>query len=253
MNYKIDRTTFSCGANSTIKSVNITDESKIIIVDDFYDNPDKVRDLCFNVPLFKANWNPMISLFRSYRNKSDFGKYWDTYVYSYSKWLLEQHFNHSIGYDNTDGGDRFSLFSFNGKDYKSGGMIAPPHQDSVDLTMKIKQFAAVIYLNTDDECRGGTGFYKHKETNIQNTKDMIDYTDGTWDSVKLVLDKFVRETNEKCVEWISDTDEVWELLYLAEMKYNRAIFYSGDNFHSPYIKKGWFEDYNRITQPLFLQ
>ena len=40
-----------------------------------------------------------------------------------------------------------------------------PHIDYNPITDNLK-YAALCYLNLPDECSGGTGFYRHRETNI---------------------------------------------------------------------------------------
>ena len=107
--------------------------------------------------------------------------------------------------------------------------LGVPHVD-------YNNYAGVIYFNDDEECIGGTSFYKHKSSNKELLDDKKEY-------------KYLLKGNVN--EIVSDTDDTWELLYLVPMKFNRAIFYPSRIFHSAYIKDNYFTDNYRITQTLF--
>ena len=94
----------------------------------------------------------------------------------------------------------------------------------------------VIYLNKDEECKGGTAFYRHKKTGIEFVKGIDDFT-KVFESEKSSYDNFITDSNDD-----------WELLELIEMKFNRMVMYPPNIYHSGYISRKDFIDYDRITQ-----
>ena len=82
------------------------------------------------------------------------------------------------------------------------------HKDSTNY-----KWAAVIYLNKDVECDGGTNFYAWKP---------------------------------------EDPCAVPRLEHSAEMKYNRMVLYECDHMHGAVLKEGMFRDFPRLTQVLFM-
>ena len=80
----------------------------------------------------------------------------------------------------------------------------------------------VIYLNKGKECKGGTGFYTYKGIQADPNQSGIDYNS-------------------------------FELVHLAEMKYNRFIMYPCNILHKAIDQEGWFEDdLHRLTQVFYL-
>lgn len=82
------------------------------------------------------------------------------------------------------------------------------------------QFASILYLNTPEQCQGGTAFWRHKETGweAQPTQDELD-------------------AKGKTIEWLHDEwnrAEAWEQTLLVPMKFNRFIYYPTSLFHSRY-------------------
>jgi hypothetical protein len=85
-------------------------------------------------------------------------------------------------------------------------------------------------LNKGKECQGGTAFYNYKGQQVNPEQN------GIWEE-----------------DYVSDSIGPWELIHLAEMKYNRMIFYPTNVLHGSYDKPGFFEDDNyRLTQVFFL-
>lgn len=124
-----------------------------------------------------------------------------------------------------------------------------PHVDSAVLAFQ-------IYLNDPSECKGGTNFYRHKESGIDHNVAYIDsdfkLTEGYW--------KFMnhyRETTDNDFNTILDSrqidPDIWELTHSVEMKYNRFIMYPSYAFHTAYIEKEWYQDNKRIGLVGFLK
>ena len=103
-----------------------------------------------------------------------------------------------------------------------------PHIDLPDVSDR--GWAGVVYLNKPKECKGGTGFYTYKGQQVNPRQD------GIWQE-----------------EYVNDSVGPWELIHLAEMKYNRMIMYPANVLHTPYDKEGFFtDDVYRLVQAFFL-
>ena len=147
-----------------------------------------------------------------------------------------------------------------------------PHADPVRI-------AGVIYLNLEEHCKGGTGFYRHRATGVEecvlprNPNEPFEQAYmkhaqeiGVFDSyrkycqekfqipymefIRAVLTTFPREKN-----YPLDSNEDWELTQKVEMKFNRFICYPGFMIHSGYYRDEWFGESaqeQRLTQNVFI-
>ncbi len=116
-----------------------------------------------------------------------------------------------------------------------------PHIDFPGLG-DTRGWAGVIYLNKGKECKGGTGFYTYKGNQVNP------FQDGVWG---------LRESDwgnqDEQDNYITDSQGPWELVHLAEMKYNRMIMYPDNILHTAYDKPGFFEgDTYRLAQVFFI-
>jgi hypothetical protein len=122
-----------------------------------------------------------------------------------------------------------------------------PHADPVRI-------AGVVYLNSPQQCRGGTAFYRHRATGAEecvlprNKNDSFEQQ--FMEFIRSVLTTFPRTKN-----YPTDSDEDWEMTRLVEMKFNRFICYPGFMIHSGYYRDEWFGDSideQRLTQNVFV-
>lgn len=111
-----------------------------------------------------------------------------------------------------------------------------PHVDSADRRF----FASAIYLNTPEECAGGTAFYTFGGNLYASDSAVASKTidvDGKQSSDHFVVDD--------CGDW--------KRVGLAEMKYNRMVIYSQNMYHSAYVKPGMFVNSTyRLNQQFFI-
>jgi len=154
-----------------------------------------------------------------------------------------------------------------------------PHRDDSML-------AGVLYLNLPDQCRGGTAFYRHKETGTealipervvsrQGPRAQVDEQVVEKMKATGALDAFLRwkQTNEGPAKgystysstilgapgadegfFITDSAGEWERTQLLEMKFNRLVVYPAFLMHSAYYRPEWFgteADSCRLTQNFF--
>ncbi len=131
-----------------------------------------------------------------------------------------------------------------------------PHYDAFG------DYAALVYLNTPDQVKGGTSFWKNKKTGL--TKAPMVLND--------VSEKLMKENNfsnlEELRSWImieglvdpisgflKDSTPHWELLQIIEMKFNRLVVYDSNLFHSIHFDSREFgtdKSTRRLTQNIFL-
>jgi hypothetical protein len=119
-----------------------------------------------------------------------------------------------------------------------------PHVDGVDC------LAALIYLNLPGQCRGGTGFYRHRPTG------WVTFPAERFETGDAMRSWFLESAEDAPGSFITESRGPWELLELVEMKFNRLVLYHSQTFHSGYIRAddwGLTLAERRLTQNLFIQ
>lgn len=199
-------------------------KTKILIIDNFYKNPDMVRDLAISIP---PTYKPEIlkglpgGRIDAFYNLSHLG---ETYYKFMTEVFIDSQEGKSIPPTNMQ-------IIFNNATFCVNVLIEKdlfpclPHVDLKDS----RRYASGIFLNTPEECNGGTAFYTYK--GIQEEAHPFDL-----------------DTDH----YITDSEGDWDLIYLAEMKYNRMIMYQQNIYHSAYVKPGMFKDFYRLNQMFFI-
>tara|TARA_B100000131_G_C18019913_1_gene574118 strand:+ start:252 stop:1067 length:816 start_codon:yes stop_codon:yes gene_type:complete len=237
---------FEINKNSKIKE-KISNNHKVLIIDGIYKRPELVQKYLLksnfhNEDQMRKNKKTNLVGFRSFTRVPK-----NIEIINFLRNLLVEKF----GVDDNDiDKNSFRRFIFNLYGYfdsiKNIKSNYHPHFDQA--------FAATIFLNPNEECRGGTAFYRNK------IHDVHDLNDISALSSLVNIDPFdwFREMmmNEVSISSIEDnviigSDDRWELLEIIPMKYNRMILYNGMRFHNPYIESEWFRDYYRISQQFF--
>ena len=198
------------------------EEFPIVYIDNFYKNPDKVRNLALRTPGTK---NPRIlggvpgeRIDISF-NLEHIWPIWIEIAENVYGLKQEERKAFEMSCMNT---------SFSVNVTQSNHRRRLPHIDLPDV--KDRGWAGLVYLNKPKECKGGTGFYTYNGQQVNPNQD------GIWRK-----------------EHITDSVGPWELIHLAEMKYNRMIMYPDQILHTPYDKPGWFEgDTYRLVQVFFI-
>ncbi len=198
-----------------IKNTNIP----VIVVDNLYVNPEEVRNFSSTLPYTKSKY--VLSNSPGKRVKLDLDiRHLQDFTYEL------------IGKEKTNQLTSFVIFNRIRSDEILSESQTIPHTDTIPGL----SHAMVIYLNKDEECKGGTAFYRHKKTGIEFVKGIDDFT-KVFESEKSSYDNFITDSNDD-----------WELLELIEMKFNRMVMYPPNIYHSGYISRKDFIDYDRITQ-----
>jgi len=239
-----------------------------IIVDDFYRDPDAVRELALSLKY--SDGDRFIGGFpgkRGFLNTPEVKeRLYNIYLDLCDNKLWK---NEDLAVTALeDGSFRIPLISknkpFNAGDFEKnwnvqGFMVnytndsllkkAPlgiiPHQDYWENEPNEKctfQFGSVIYLNSPDECAGGTNLYSYNgEMSIPEDwqPEWMRGVDKDRVSFKYIKDN-VNGKNPYTVE------------FEADMVYNRMVLYQADVLHSLNVDLGMFTDYNRINQIFFM-
>lgn len=229
INDELELQLISCGINKN---------HTILIIDNFLKNPNDLLSILKSYPIEKNSthwWGhqlPHDLKFPRIRNSVNF--------------LAKEYFNI------THVKDVFSeiVLQFNlvpgNKESWNSHMV--PHIDQAFV-------AGSLFLNDDVDCKGGTGFYKHKKSNIDYEMSYVDEefkeTAHYWaigETYKLIKehDHVVtfdsREINK----------EDWELQFIVESKFNRFIMHPSYIFHAPYVEKDWYVNNERVSLAMFL-
>lgn len=198
-------------------------KSKIVIIDDFYKNPHLVRELALTIP---PTHNPRIlggvpgGRIDAFYNLEHFADVFDNLIRNV--FLPE---------------DKKNLNSNLSEIFKSATFCVNVIQ-STDLPNKVPhvdnredfRFASTIYLNTPEECAGGTSFYT-----FNGNQEGPALTEGLQN------------------QYVTDSIGPWEMIFLAEMKFNRFVLYEQNILHTAYVKPGMFEnDIYRLVQMFFI-
>jgi len=83
-------------------------------------------------------------------------------------------------------------------------------------------YAYVLFLNPPDQCRGGTAFWQHKKyrwTNFPTKQEVL----RTGKSEQRIYSMLREDMNR---------EDAWDLLHVADMKFNRAICFPCSRWHS---------------------
>ncbi|MEQ1506351.1 MAG: DUF6445 family protein [Myxococcota bacterium] len=140
-----------------------------------------------------------------------------------------------------------------------------PHVDD-HLDDGLTCFGAVVYLNPPDQCRGGTSFYRHRQTGACENREEISPGIAAYmveHGLRTVAEAYEhlaavpeRDPAELVGEWgyIRGSNDTWERLATLEMRFNRLVLFDCYLFHNPDIEDGAFgrtPDTRRLTLTTF--
>ncbi len=200
----------------------------LLIVDDFYSDPDSVRDNALSCAYSRPEYGNFPG--KTAHVPTEAANVVCKKITEYA----EKYFQKSIGFKIPIDMESRECY------YQS---IDVPW-DEVDEAYKIPHVdyrfrkglvtvPALIYLNKPEQCVGGTAFYKNVETNLFKIRSVQDF-------------HFV---------YRNSPDSSWIIHNTVQMKYNRLVMYNGNMMHTAFIKPNYFgtEIENcRLTQNIFL-
>ncbi len=206
---------------------------KVVVLDNFYKNPDAVRDVALTIPPTEN-----VRIMAGTPGTRVFGHYNFECLYP----ILSHVFRNVYTEETKDVPDdvmREAIVNCPFCVNINQSVNLPPVTPHID-DRQFMMYAAGIYLNLPEECTGGTSFYS------LNGKQSISNEDiGDWLKSK-GKEKFYDH-------YITDSVEEWELLNIATMKYNRLVMYPGNVAHTAYMKPDDFTgDVYRLIQMMFI-
>lgn len=216
----------------------------VLIMDDFYRSPERVREFFLSspAPIWKTNGTSRNFLDYYDCRQSVAVKYGLDPLFMSLEFIVKEAFSVDVRFNRVVSSNLFQLIAD-----QPPGTNAHPHHD-VTLGHANEEMTAafnvLVFLNTDEECRGGTAFYRHVETGLECLP-------GEW----LAARDFEREylsggQSEADNYWLAHRG-MWEPIGQATMKFNRLVVFPGHLFHGAWHEPGWFKDYPRITQVFF--
>jgi len=237
---------FEINENARLRIKHVNDR-RIIIIDDFYKNPDEIRNLALNSRERNAVKNnlPGTRLFvKTDEVKENLKSVFDKYCLS-GMWSRHiDPYTYEMQWDDCG----FMCNIMNDASILRDPWFSIPHQDAYPYSNDFLQFGVVIYLNKPEECAGGTNFYsyKGKMSVPYNIFKYMDKPEGFDEEIKSQEDvyPYIRR-------WLYG-DREWKVEYEAKMRYNRCIFYEADILHSQNMEIGMFDSHDRINQIFFL-
>jgi hypothetical protein len=220
----------------------------IVIFDDFYVNPDAVREFTLNsVPyskaLFKNQASPGVRCLLPVE--------WE--VTTIAKNIFQSWYRTELNIDYKFGRQVPSCFTIIDTSETMEALQCFPHID-IDYNGKehlgdpsTAHVALIVYLNKPEECKGGTAIYHNKiiDSCLVTSKEQHQEYEG---AQKPVEHMSKRKTNINTTK-----NNNWEVIDTIDMKYNRAVFYPTCLFHHPLWRNNWFTNPNyRLTQLGFI-
>lgn len=253
-----------------------------IIVDDFYENPDEIRELALSIkysdqegltggfPGMRGsleNFEVKEKLYNLYLDLCSNDKLWK--IKKQKTQLLEDG-SFKIPLDKKN--RPFNLDDFNSNWDKQGFMVnctndsflkknpmgIIPHQDyweNEPSENQELQFGSVIFLNTPDECAGGTNLYSYNgEMSISSDwkPEWLSKNSDTYDIRGPVLTAMPDHYKFKYIKDRVNGNDPYTCEFEADMVYNRMFLYQSDVLHSADVDLGMFTNYNRMNQIFFL-
>lgn len=216
---------FSPSTEVGVRVKNFLDE-KIVIIDNFYKNPEKVRELALSIPSTRSPG--IIHGLPGSRVEA-------TYFFGHLGPMFTEIINKVWADEAADIDPTFIQGCLNRSSFLINiqNSNLPPRVPHIDNPSH-GRWAVGIYLNLPNECVGGTGFYTYKGNKTVDLSNL---------EVEL----------KEYQHYVQDDDEYWTRQYLAEMKFNRLVIYKQNILHTPYIPPDTFTDENpRLIQMFFI-
>lgn len=199
----------------------IINVNEIIVVDHFYNEPTKVRELALNLNYLKVSEGNVAAM----QSVDPF----------YTRGLVEK-IQDILQKKISFGQEQAAFGKFRIMDKDANARLHIHYDDHV--------WAGLIYLSPDEVSRGGTGFYWHKETGYSSPEDF-----GTPSWCGRAFDK---EAFDELLVRDSKNLEAWELYHVVPFKFNRLVLFQGDQyFHGTYKRFGDTPRNARLTQNFF--
>lgn len=215
---------FAINIDMTAKIEEFYPGEKIVIIDNFYRNPEKIQNLALSIP---PTYNPQI-VSGVPGGRVDASYFLYPLCHLFNQLINDVFYPENKVYDCS-------------QEMQKATFCVNVVNDTVNLPSTVPHidggigFAVGIFLNNDKDCVGGTSFYTYKD----------EITPTIWPDEDL--------TTENYPDYLIDTHKDFKKIYTADMKFNRMILYNRNALHTAYIPKNSFNrDTPRLMQMLFI-
>jgi tetratricopeptide (TPR) repeat protein len=124
----------------------------------------------------------------------------------------------------------------------------------VDSEVRTDIFAAVLYLNLPEHCRGGTLFWRHRATGWERRPSPEQLAGRGYASFSQFEKRWMPVARQRPFgELQQERDAAWECLLEVPMRFNRLIVYRSDFFHSIGELFGERPEDSRFVQLFFFE
>ncbi len=106
------------------------------------------------------------------------------------------------------------------------------------------EWAGIVFLNTPDQCRGGTDFFRHKPTGSERAPI-------TEDELGVFGAATVQEAIAQVLEADSNDPDKWEVTMTLPMRFNRLVLFRPWLWHTAAGAFGNSDDTGRLIQLFF--
>ncbi|EOO24239.1 hypothetical protein ICM_05799 [Bacillus cereus BAG1X2-3] len=197
----------------------------ILIVDNFYSNPDAVRKLALEI------------------NYQEFGE-----MQNFPGFESEKSFS------STSIKERFQKLIKNEiiispREYIFGKFRYSTENDYAHTEVHLDHdvdWTGIVYLTKDEDCQGGLSIYHHKKLGLDSAPVQSELQDFNC--------KNIAEFDSKYIYPYTKLAENWNLLYYIPIKFNRLILFRGSKYFHGITEQFGNSIYNsRLTQNFFFK
>lgn len=200
-------------------------EHRLLLIDDFFTDPDAVRAAALDP---KRRWTQPSGGYPgilAHPEPENLGE-----LVSFFKKLLQRPLRPN---------DQVTFSMVTMTDEELAPQQRRPHFDG-------SCFGGLVYLNSPAQCRGGTGFFRHRSTGLTSypakennvTREVMSKLGLT--SLAELQQLVMAPPRMDAGGYIADSNSEWERFFFVDMKFNRFIIYDGEIFHSAIIRNGDF-------------
>lgn len=115
-----------------------------------------------------------------------------------------------------------------------------------------KAYAAVLYLSLPEHCRGGTSFWRHRETGWTQAPSDAQARDSRFGTAQTFMQALAAGRAQDFSD-ITQGRSDWDRLFEVPMRFNRLIAYRSDHFHAIGEVFGSRLSDGRLTQLFFFE
>ncbi|MBM7412870.1 hypothetical protein JOE38_002693 [Clavibacter michiganensis] len=197
-------------------------KSDIIVIDDFYKDPDSVRAMALGSDF-------MSGAAHNYPGWQSTG--------SFAASPIKDAIEKAIGAEILADGDRFTWGAFRLITHETGAKTKVHADSGCD-------WAAMVYLTPSLPTGTGTGFYQHRETKLYGPPTDSAARDLGYRNAEEFEREVVRRDMADLSKWDIDT--------VVSARYNRLVLFRGGNYyHAPMGGAGEVVETARLTQNFF--